>query len=74
MILVNKQDLPDALSVTSVTRVLELDQYNELIWRVVGTSTASEQGVYEALDWLSRTIVKKADLAASQQFGDREPN
>ncbi|CAD7942698.1 unnamed protein product [Amoebophrya sp. A120] len=64
LVLANKQDVDGALSVGSVTRLLDLEQFNSLIWRVISTSALSEQGVYEALDWMSRTIVKKAELDA----------
>mmetsp|Transcript_26416 Transcript_26416/g.66666 ORF Transcript_26416/g.66666 Transcript_26416/m.66666 type:complete len:202 (+) Transcript_26416:74-679(+) len=65
LVLANKSDAEGALNVGSVTRLLELEQFNQLIWRVVGTSGLSEQGLYEAMDWLSRTLVKKQELAGA---------
>ncbi|CAD7926386.1 unnamed protein product [Amoebophrya sp. A25] len=63
LVLANKQDVPGALSVSSLTRALSLEAFNQMIWRVVPTSCVNEEGVYEGLDWLSRTLVKKAEIA-----------
>eukprot|EP01119_Soliformovum_irregulare_P001588 TRINITY_DN11304_c0_g1_i1.p1 TRINITY_DN11304_c0_g1~~TRINITY_DN11304_c0_g1_i1.p1 ORF type:complete len:182 (+),score=32.86 TRINITY_DN11304_c0_g1_i1:64-609(+) len=57
LILANKQDLPSALSLSQVTDRLEMHNYKDRKWYVQSTSATTGQGLYEGLDWLSRTIV-----------------
>lgn len=59
LIFANKQDMPTAMSVAEVTGALELFAVKDRAWFVQGTNAISGDGLYEGLDWLSKTINKK---------------
>ncbi|XP_042219561.1 ADP-ribosylation factor 3-like [Homarus americanus] len=55
LVLANKQDLPQAVSVARVTDVLNLRQMHRP-WYVQATCAINSSGIYEALDWLANQI------------------
>ena len=57
LVLANKQDLPNAMSVAEVTDTLGLHSLNERKWFIQATCATSGEGLFEGLDWLSANIV-----------------
>lgn len=47
------------LSPERLVSYLELEKYQDSIWKVVKCSGLTEMGVYEGLDWLSRTVERQ---------------
>lgn len=76
LIMANKQDLPDALSVDEITKRLELENIRSRSWRkqlhtflylfiffsldITGCSAVTGEGLYEGLDWLHFKLTGKA--------------
>lgn len=58
LVLANKQDLPNALSVSEVTEKLGLHTLRARQWQIQGTSAGTGDGLYEGLDWLAQAIKK----------------
>eukprot|EP01084_Bolivina_argentea_P227364 383989_1 len=58
LVLANKQDLPNAMSVNEVTEKLNLAQLRNRHWYCQSTCATTGDGLYEGLDWLSRTLSK----------------
>jgi len=59
LIFLNKQDLPNALTVEELTYKLGLNSMKSLLsrpWFVQASCATSGDGLYEGLDWLSNTI------------------
>mmetsp|Transcript_1084 Transcript_1084/g.2286 ORF Transcript_1084/g.2286 Transcript_1084/m.2286 type:complete len:189 (-) Transcript_1084:283-849(-) len=54
----NKQDLPDAMSPSEMTDKLGLYNLRHRRWFVQACCATSGDGLYEGLDWLSRTLNK----------------
>merc|ERR1712087_530274 len=59
LVLANKQDLPNAMSVNEVTERLSLNQLRNRQWYIQSTCATTGDGLYEGLDWLSNTLNKK---------------
>eukprot|EP01083_Nonionella_stella_P089789 250693_1 len=59
LVLANKQDLDNAMSVDEISRRLMLNQLKNREWYIQGTCAHSGDGLYEGLDWLSTTLRKK---------------
>lgn len=60
LVFANKQDLPKALSPSEITTRLELHKLPKTRqWYVQGCTGTSGDGLYEGLDWLSKTISSK---------------
>eukprot|EP01083_Nonionella_stella_P153779 494498_1 len=59
LILANKQDLPNAMSVNEITDRLKINQFRNREWYVQGTCAKTGDGLYQGLDWLSKTLTKK---------------
>ena len=59
LVLANKQDLPNAMSVDEVTQRLGLNLLRNRQWRVQGTCAKTGEGLDQGLDWLSQTLSKK---------------
>jgi ADP-ribosylation factor protein 1 len=68
LVIANKQDLPNSMSVEEITQKLELHKIKEQKWHVQGTCATSGDGLYEGLDWLSNVLTDKEVEAA---FGGR---
>jgi ADP-ribosylation factor protein 1 len=59
LVLANKQDLPNAMSVAEVTDKLGLHNLRSRKWYIQATCATSGDGLYEGLDWLSHTLTGK---------------
>jgi len=59
LVLANKQDLPNALSVNEITNRLGLNQIRTRQWYIQATCATTGDGLYEGLDWLSSTLEGK---------------
>eukprot|EP00164_Ancoracysta_twista_P000075 GFYU01000103.1.p2 GENE.GFYU01000103.1~~GFYU01000103.1.p2 ORF type:complete len:181 (+),score=46.91 GFYU01000103.1:44-586(+) len=59
LVFANKQDLPNAMTVTDLTDKLGLNQLRQRNWYVQATCATSGDGLYEGLDWLSSNLSKK---------------
>ena len=56
LVLANKQDLPDAMSIDEVTDRLGLRNVCDRKWFIQAASATSGDGLYEGLDWLACNI------------------
>jgi len=56
LILANKQDLPQAMSVAEMTEHLGLRNIRDRKWYMQATCATSGDGLYEGLDWLANNI------------------
>jgi signal recognition particle receptor subunit beta len=68
LVIANKQDLPNSMSVEEITQKLELHKLKEQQWHIQGTCATSGDGLYEGLDWLSKALTDKEVEVA---FGKR---
>merc|ERR1711971_1302386 len=59
LVFANKQDLPNAMSVTEITERLGLNQLRNRQWYIQSTCATTGDGLYEGLDWMSNTLNKK---------------
>eukprot|EP01124_Arcella_intermedia_P024773 TRINITY_DN4254_c1_g1_i1.p1 TRINITY_DN4254_c1_g1~~TRINITY_DN4254_c1_g1_i1.p1 ORF type:complete len:195 (-),score=41.42 TRINITY_DN4254_c1_g1_i1:125-670(-) len=59
LVFANKQDLPKALSVAEVAEALDLRNIRQKDWHVQGSVATSGDGLYEGLDWLSKTMTSR---------------
>lgn len=58
LVLANKQDLPSATPVAELANALGLHKLHQRRqWHVQAACAVSGEGLFEGLDWLSRTIV-----------------
>ena len=58
LVFANKQDLPNALSISELSEKLELNKLR-IQWNVQGCVGTTGQGLYEGLDWLSSKLKEK---------------
>ncbi|XP_031723209.1 ADP-ribosylation factor 4 [Anarrhichthys ocellatus] len=58
LVFANKQDLPNALSVSELTDKLGLQTLHHKNWHIQSTCATQGTGLYEGLDWLSRELLK----------------
>ncbi|XP_059191190.1 ADP-ribosylation factor 4-like [Centropristis striata] len=58
LVLANKQDLPNALSVGELTDKLGLNTLRNKTWNIQTTCAPQGTGLYEGLDWLSKELSK----------------
>lgn len=56
LVLANKQDLPDAMSMAELTEKLRLRECGMRKWYVQSTVANTGEGLFEGLDWLATTI------------------
>merc|ERR1711906_85205 len=59
LVFANKQDLPQAMPAAEVTEKLGLQQMRNRNWYVQSPCATTGDGLYEGLDWLSRTLSGK---------------
>ena len=59
LVIANKQDLPGAMSTSEIISTLELGSIRSRPWYCQGAVASSGEGIYEGLDWLADTIVKR---------------
>lgn len=60
LIFANKQDLPNAQSVSQIRDSLKLDSLNTRKWYIQSTCATQGTGLYEGLDWLSQELAKQS--------------
>merc|ERR1711964_477462 len=58
LVLANKQDLPNAIPVPELGKMLNLHNIRNREWNVQATCATTGEGLYEGLDWLVHTIKK----------------
>ncbi|XP_035521273.1 ADP-ribosylation factor 4 [Dicentrarchus labrax] len=58
LVFANKQDLPNALSVSELTDKLGLHALRNKTWHIQSTCATQGTGLYEGLDWLSKELSK----------------
>ena len=56
LVFANKQDLPNAFSISELTERLGLYQMKNRAWYVQGCTATNGDGLYEGLDWMSRKL------------------
>merc|ERR1712151_516667 len=56
LVFANKQDLPNAMTAAEVTEKLGLHNLRLRQWFIQSACATNGDGVYEGLDWLSRTL------------------
>mmetsp|Transcript_14112 Transcript_14112/g.32297 ORF Transcript_14112/g.32297 Transcript_14112/m.32297 type:complete len:184 (+) Transcript_14112:52-603(+) len=56
LVFANKQDLPNAMTAAEVTEKLGLHNLRHRQWFIQSACATSGDGLYEGLDWLSRTL------------------
>eukprot|EP01130_Rhizamoeba_saxonica_P014528 TRINITY_DN6361_c0_g1_i1.p1 TRINITY_DN6361_c0_g1~~TRINITY_DN6361_c0_g1_i1.p1 ORF type:complete len:201 (-),score=25.87 TRINITY_DN6361_c0_g1_i1:42-596(-) len=59
LVLANKQDLPNAVSVSELSEALGLFNLRERIWNVQSTSAIHGSGLVDGLEWLSTAIKRR---------------
>ncbi|CAN9499225.1 unnamed protein product [Ophioblennius macclurei] len=59
LVFANKQDLPNALSVSELTEKLGLQSLRGKAWKIESTCATQGTGLYEGLDWLSQQLSQK---------------
>ena len=59
LVFANKQDLPQAMPAAEVTDKLGLQQMRNRNWYIQSTCATTGDGLYEAHDWLGRTLSRK---------------
>lgn len=56
LVLANKQDLPYAITLNTLASRLKLSDYRNRQWHCQACCAKSGDGLYEGLDWLSKTL------------------
>eukprot|EP00962_Isochrysis_galbana_P052273 scaffold23658_cov97-Isochrysis_galbana.AAC.3 len=59
LVFANKQDLPNAMQASEITDKLGLHSLRQRNWYIQSTCATNGDGLYEGLDWLSRSLEKK---------------
>merc|ERR1712194_950843 len=59
LVFANKQDLPNAMTAAEVTEKLGLSNLRHRQWFIQSACATTGDGLYEGLDWLSRTLSSK---------------
>merc|ERR1719515_142269 len=59
LVFANKQDLPNAMPAAEVTEKLGLQSMRNRQWFIQSACATTGDGLYEGLDWLSRTLSSK---------------
>ena len=59
LVFANKQDLPNAMSAAEMTDKLGLHNLRGRQWYIQACCATTGDGLYEGLDWLSATLVKR---------------
>ncbi len=56
LVLANKQDLPQAMTVAEVSDKLQLKEIKDKAWYIQSCSAVSGDGLSEGLDWLADAV------------------
>mmetsp|Transcript_1619 Transcript_1619/g.3521 ORF Transcript_1619/g.3521 Transcript_1619/m.3521 type:complete len:182 (+) Transcript_1619:142-687(+) len=59
LVFANKQDLPNAMTAAEVTEKLGLHNLRHRQWFIQSACATTGDGLYEGLDWLSRTLASR---------------
>merc|ERR1712146_278558 len=59
LVFANKQDLPHSMTAAEVTEKLGLQSMRNRKWFIQSTCATTGDGLYEGLDWMSRTLSSK---------------
>jgi len=59
LVFANKQDLPNAMPAAEVTEKLGLQNMRNRQWFIQSACATTGDGLYEGLDWMSRTLSSK---------------
>merc|ERR1711966_449807 len=59
LVFANKQDLPNAMMAAEVTEKLGLQSMRNRQWFIQSACATTGEGLYEGLDWMSRTLSGK---------------
>jgi len=59
LVFANKQDLPNAMTAAEVTEKLGLHNMRNRQWFIQSACATTGDGLYEGLDWMSRTLSSK---------------
>jgi len=59
LVFANKQDLPNAMTAAEVTEKLGLHNLRHRQWYIQSACATTGDGLYEGLDWLSKTLSGK---------------
>jgi len=60
LVLANKQDLPNSMTTTEMAEKLGLSKLRHREWFIQGACATQGEGLYQGLDWLSRTLAKSS--------------
>ena len=59
LVFANKQDMPGAMNPTEITEKLGLTEKRTREWFIQSACATKGDGLYEGLDWLSKTLAKR---------------
>merc|ERR1719408_1223869 len=59
LVFANKQDLPNSMTAAEITEKLGLHEMRSRKWFIQSTCATTGDGLYEGLDWMSRTLSSK---------------
>jgi len=59
LVLANKQDLPNAMTVADITEKLGLNSLRNRQWYIISTCATSGDGLFDGLDWLANALKNK---------------
>merc|ERR1711982_40159 len=59
LVFANKQDLPNSMTAAEITEKLGLHDMRSRQWFIQSTCATTGDGLYEGLDWMSRTLTSK---------------
>lgn len=68
LVLANKQDLPNALTVDEVATALGLSDLRHRPWLIQGCTATSGTGIFEGLDWLAQTVNARHKTSQTNQI------
>eukprot|EP01125_Pyxidicula_operculata_P006779 TRINITY_DN2327_c0_g1_i3.p1 TRINITY_DN2327_c0_g1~~TRINITY_DN2327_c0_g1_i3.p1 ORF type:complete len:248 (-),score=34.59 TRINITY_DN2327_c0_g1_i3:32-775(-) len=68
LVLANKQDLPNAMTIAEITELLGLHSLRARRWFIQPTCAISGDGLYEGLEWLSNKIIHDVNLRSIVQL------
>ncbi|KAM3185176.1 hypothetical protein ACTXT7_006876 [Hymenolepis weldensis] len=60
LVFANKQDLPNACPASEMTQKLGLNSLKNRQWYIQATCATTGTGLYEGLDWMSKTLQDKS--------------
>merc|ERR1711959_653698 len=59
LVFANKQDLPNSMTAAEITEKLGLHDMRSRQWFIQSTCATTGDGLYEGLNWMSRTLTSK---------------